>query len=96
MTSTNKNVCYTMDHTSNNNKYTQACYSAKRTRYCCIFASCPLVGNAMVKGKITNRQPIVDKTLSGKLKIDQHESHYKPSVNSDHEKGCSKLSTCYH
>ena len=48
------------------------------------------------KEKITNRQPIVDKTLSGKLKIDQHESHYKPSVNSDHEKGCSKLSTCYH
>jgi hypothetical protein len=67
MTSTNKNVCYTMDHTSNNNKYTQACYSAKRTRYCCIFASCPLVGNAMVKGKITNRQPIVDKTLSNNI-----------------------------
>jgi hypothetical protein len=74
MTSTNKNVCYSMDHTSNNNKYTQACYSAKRTRYCYIFASCPLVGNAIVKGKITNRQPIADKTLSGKLKIDQHES----------------------
>ena len=43
----------------------------------------------MAKRKRTKGQPIIYKTLNKKLKIEIHEAHYKPRINSGAPEGVS-------